>query len=73
MIEIKSDGGRVEMEMSGTLMRVLVDLTFGVRSVFEGVTADKGNEIGHLFFSKFLEAFNEGAPLDWDEIKKSVD
>ena len=73
MIEIKSDGGQVEMEMQGTMKRVLADFVFGVRSVFEGVAADKGNELGYIFFSSFLEAFNEGRPLDWDEITKSVD
>lgn len=73
MIEIKSDGGHVEVEMNGTLIRVLADLTFGVRGVFEMVTANTGNEIGHVFFSRFLESFNEGAPLDWDKITKSVD
>lgn len=71
MIDIKSNGGHVEMDMHGTMKQVLADLVFGVRAVFEGVAVDKGNEIGYVFFSSFLEAFNEGAPLDWDEIAKS--
>lgn len=68
MVELKSNKGHVTVKIAGKNSTVLVEMLMAIRAFFVSMAENLDEDDAFEIYKTFVEALNDGAPLDWKTI-----
>lgn len=68
MVELKSNKGNVAVKIAGKNSTVMAEILMAIRSFFVSMAASLDEDDAFEMYAAFVEALNDGAPLDWKTI-----
>jgi len=72
MVAIYSDKDNCGASTSGSLKEITFDVLLGLRTFFIELAKSVDEDAAFTVYRLFVEALNEGDPLDWGEILKEA-
>lgn len=68
MVELKSNKGHVAVKIAGKNSAVMAELLMAIRGFFVSMAKKLDEDDAFVLYAAFVEALNDGAPLDWKTI-----
>lgn len=68
MVELKSNKGHTTVQIVGKNSTVMAEMLMAIRGFFVSMAEGLDEDDAFELYATFVEALNDGAPLDWKTI-----
>lgn len=72
MVELKSNKGHTTVHIVGKNSAVMAELLMAIRTFFVSMAEGLDEDDAFGLYAAFVEALNDGAPLDWKTIMEEA-